>query len=118
MEYVLEVDKRPYRENDHLAFIIYKLEYNDIGGFSTNYIIIKHYGNLGPLEKNKVGNFVKLYDFKENTYKIYFKFNIDLTQQITKLADIANKTESSYEQQVKGFITLINEIQGLERIYK
>src|SRR4051812_23609138 len=99
MNYILEINKRPYRNGDHLAFIIYKLEQQDLGGFSSNYKIIKHYERLGPLERNKEGNFAKLIDFNENDFNVYFSFGVDLTNQIINWAESINKIGSPYEQQ-------------------
>jgi hypothetical protein len=116
MEYVLEINKQPYRKVDHLAFKIYKLEQQDLGGLLTNYKIIKHYESLGPLEVNKEGSFVKLIDNNENDYKVYFGFNVNLKDQIINWADSINKIGTSYENQLEEFIALITNSRNFERL--
>ncbi|WP_071393512.1 hypothetical protein [Bacillus tuaregi] len=116
MNYLLEINKRPYRNEDHLAFMIYKLEQQDMGGFLSNYKIIKHFERLGPLERNKEGNFVKLIDLNENEYKIYFGFDVDLTNQIINWADSINKIGIPYEHQLEEFITLITNSEKFKRL--
>ena len=107
MSYILEVSKNPYRDGDHLAFIIYKEDIKDIGGVKTNYEIITHYEKLGPLERNKEGGSVNLYEFSENQYKVYYSFQQNLSEEILSWANSVKRMENNYEKQLKEFITLI-----------
>lgn len=109
-EYLLQVNKNPYREGDHLAFFIYSRVDKTINGTHLNHQIEEHFERLRWGEENKSGSFVNLVNTTETDQVFYYLINCDSPSDIIGLAEtIVQVNPENYIEQRNRFISFLTE---------
>jgi hypothetical protein len=108
-DFFLKVKKHPYREGDHLAFVVYKHEESELLGLTYHHKVVEHFERLAFFERNKAGSITDIIFIQDTNNENYFSVNNNeyVVGSLSAAAKDIVDRYPDYRQQYNSFIELI-----------
>lgn len=103
---ILQVSKKPYREDSGLTFWVYKPARFDLSNPPTEgYEYIEHYEKLSFLDRENVGSLVRYLITDETEHVVFYEIDGDyIPGTLTRIADDVSLGTNDYQEQLERFI--------------
>lgn len=105
MKYFVKVNKKPYREGDHLAFKVFINEDHLIAGALLHQRTIEHFERLGYGDEDATGTRQNVISKEETEHVIYFDLGDNYEERyLTGIANDIVSRKMVYKDQYAAFI--------------